>query len=43
MSTEGLVKGDRVMEAMKELVTDVQIERMPEPLAAVAAGSSRCR
>ena len=32
LSTEGLVKGDRVMEAMKELVPDVQIERMPCPL-----------
>ena len=31
------VKGDRVMEAMKELVPDVQIERMPVPFAAVAA------
>ena len=37
LSTEGLVKGDRVMEAMKELVPDVQIERMPVPFAAVAA------
>lgn len=33
LSTEGLVKGDRVMEAMKELVPDVQIERMPVPFA----------
>ena len=37
LSTEGLVKGDRVMEAMKELVPDVEIERMPVPFAAVAA------
>lgn len=29
LSTEGLVKGDRVMNAMKELVPDVEIERMP--------------
>lgn len=37
LSTEGLVKGDRVMEAMKALVPDVEIERMPVPFAAVAA------
>jgi len=37
LSTEGLVKGDRVMNAMKELVPDVEIERMPVPFAAVAA------
>ena len=37
LSTEGLVKGDRVMEAMKELVPDVEIEQMPVPFAAVAA------
>lgn len=37
LSTEGLVKGDRVMEAMKELIPDVDIERMPVPFAAVAA------
>ena len=29
LSTEGLVKGDRVMRAMKELVPDVKIEKMP--------------
>lgn len=32
LSTEGLVKGDRVMRAMKELVPDVKIEKMPLPL-----------
>lgn len=37
LSTEGLVKGDRVMEAMKALVPDVEIERMSVPFAAVAA------
>ena len=37
LSTEGLVKGDRVMKAMKELVPDVKIEKMPVPFAAVAA------
>lgn len=37
LSTEGLVKGDRVMEAMKALVPDVEIERMPVSFAAVAA------
>ena len=37
LSTEGLVKGDRVMRAMKELVPDVKIEKMPLPFAAVAA------
>ena len=37
LSTEGLVKGDRVMRAMKELVPDVKIEQMPLPFAAVAA------
>ena len=36
-SSEGLVKGDRVIAAMKELVPDVRIERMPLPFAAVAA------
>lgn len=36
-SSEGLVKGDRVMKAMKELVPDVKIERMSVPFAAVAA------
>ena len=50
LSTEGLVKGDRVMEAMKELVPDVQIERMPvpsrigrRPRAAPAACRCGCR
>ena len=37
LSTEGLVKGDRVMRAMKELVPDVKIEQIPLPFAAVAA------
>ena len=37
LSTEGLVKGDRVMKAMKELVPDVKIEKMPVPFTAVAA------
>lgn len=37
LSSEGLVKGNRVMEAMKELVPDVKIEQMPVPFAAVAA------
>ena len=37
LSTEGLVKGDRVMRAMKELVPDVKIVKMPLPFAAVAA------
>ena len=37
LSTEGLVKGDRVMRAMKELVPDGKIEKMPLPFAAVAA------
>lgn len=37
LSTEGLVKGDRVMEAMKELVPDMEIEQMPVPFTAVAA------
>lgn len=36
MSTEGLLKGDRVMNAMKEIVPDVKIEKMPLPFAAVA-------
>ena len=35
LSTEGLVKGDRVMEAMKELVPDMEIEQMPVPFTAV--------
>ena len=37
LSTEGLVKGHRVIGAMKELVPDVKIEQMPLPFAAVAA------
>lgn len=37
LSSEGLVKGDRVMKTMQELVPDVQIEQMPVPFAAVAA------
>lgn len=36
-SSEGLVKGNRVIQAMKELVPDVKIEQMPTPFAAVAA------
>ena len=36
LSTEGLVKGNRVIGAMKELVPDVKIEQMPLPFAAVA-------
>ena len=34
LSTEGLVKGNRVIGAMKELVPDVKIEQMPLPFAA---------
>lgn len=37
LSSEGLVKGDRIMRAMKELVPDMQIEQMAVPFAAVAA------
>lgn len=37
LSSEGLVKGDRVMRAMQDLVPDVLIEQMPVPFAAVAA------
>ena len=37
LSSEGLVKGDRVIKAMQELVPDVRIEQMPVPFAAVAA------
>lgn len=37
LSNEGLVKGNRVMGAMKELVPDVKIEQMSLPFAAVAA------
>ena len=36
LSSEGLVKGDRVIKAMQELVPDVRIEQMPVPFAAVA-------
>ncbi len=35
-STEGLVKGDRVMGALGELVSDRPIEQLPIPFAAVA-------
>lgn len=37
LSSEGLVKGERVIHAMQELVPDVKIEQMPVPFAAVAA------
>ncbi len=37
LSSEGLVKGERVIHAMQELVPEVQIEQMPLPFAAVAA------
>ena len=37
LSSVGLVKGDRVIKAMQELVPDVRIEQMPVPFAAVAA------
>lgn len=36
-SAEGLVKGNKVIKAMKALVPDVRIEQMPVPFAAVAA------
>lgn len=36
-SAEGLVKGNRIIGALKELVPDVDIERLPLPFAAVAA------
>lgn len=36
-SSEGLVKGNRVMKALRSLVPDVQIERLAVPFAAVAA------
>ncbi len=36
-SSEGLVKGNRVMKALKELVPEVRIEHLPLPFAAVAA------
>lgn len=35
-SSEGLVKGDRVIRALQELVPDVRIEQLPKPFAAVA-------
>ncbi|WP_295937198.1 patatin-like phospholipase family protein [uncultured Alistipes sp.] len=37
LSTEGLVKGTRVMNAMKELVPDIGIEQLSLPFVAVAA------
>ena len=37
LSTEGLVKGERVIRTMQELVPDVRIEEMPVPFSAVAA------
>lgn len=37
LSPEGLVKGDRVIAALQELVPDVRIERLGVPFAAVAA------
>ena len=40
LSTEGLVKGNRVIGAMKELVPDVKIEQMPLPFAAVVDGGT---
>ncbi len=36
-SSEGLVKGNRVMKALKSLVPDVRIERLAVPFAAVSA------
>lgn len=36
-SSEGLVKGNRVIQAMQELVPDVRIEQLEVPFAAVAA------
>lgn len=36
-SSEGFVKGDRVIRTLEELVPDVRIEQMPLPFAAVAA------
>ncbi|MCM1150930.1 MAG: patatin-like phospholipase family protein [Alistipes sp.] len=35
-SSEGLVKGDRVMKALRRMVPEVRIERLPIPFAAVA-------
>jgi len=37
LRTDGLVKGDRVIRAMQELVPDTEIERLPVPFTAVAA------
>lgn len=37
LSSDGLVKGNRVIKAMKELVPDVRIEQLGIPFAAVAA------
>lgn len=37
LSTEGLVKGSRVIEAMKELIPDMRIEQMRIPFTAVSA------
>lgn len=37
LSTECLIKGDRVIRTLEELIPDVQIERMRIPFAAVAA------
>lgn len=37
LSTEGLVKGDRVIHEMQRMVPDVRIEDLPVPFAAVAA------
>lgn len=36
-SSEGLVKGNRIMRVMQEMVPDMQIEQMAVPFAAVAA------
>ncbi len=36
-STEGLVKGNRIMRVMQEMVPDMRIEQMALPFAAVAA------
>lgn len=37
LSTEGLVKGDRVIHEIQRLVPDVRIEELPIPFAAVSA------
>ena len=42
-SSEGLVKGNRVMKALKSLVPDVRIERLAVPFAAVSAAVRRNR